>query len=170
MKVIKRYLPWLLLALALTAAVTFGYLWQEARAAADAEDELRSQAREFIGDLMSISAETAEGDAAAIKRWAVGDFADEAEVFYGEKAIDAVVELEATTEGEVQELFIQSLEDGEGSVFAVVDHTVTNASTDEPKTDTVRMSIDMIESEDGWKVNRVRIFESPGAQPSSSDQ
>ena len=109
MKVIKRYLPWFLLALALTAAVTFGYLWQEARTAADAEDELRAQAREFIGDLMSISAETAEADAAAIKQWAVGDFADEAEVFYGEKAIDAVVELEATTEGEVQELFIQSL-------------------------------------------------------------
>lgn len=48
-------------------------------------------------------------------------------------------------------------------MFAVVDHTVTNASTEEPKTDTVRMSIEMIESEDGWKVNRVRIFESPGA-------
>jgi len=100
----------------------------------------------------------------------VGDFADEAEVFYGQEAIDAVVELKATTEGEVRELFIQSLEDGEGSVFAVVDHTVTNANTDEPKTDTVRMSIEMIDSEDGWKVNRVRIFESPGPPLSGDDQ
>jgi len=170
MKVITRYLPWFLLALALTAAVTFGFLWQEAQSTANAEDELRAQATEFIGDLMSISAETAEADADAIKQWAVGDFADEAEVFYGQEAIDAVVELDATTEGEIRELFIQSLEDGEGSVFAVVDHTVTNSTTDEPKTDTVRMSIEMIESEDGWKVNRVRIFESPGAQPSPSDQ
>jgi hypothetical protein len=170
MKVITRYLPWFLLALALTAAATFGYLWQEARAATAAEDELRAQATAFIGDLMSISAETAQADAAAIKDWAVGDFADEAEVFYGREAIDAVVELKATTKGDVRELFVQSLEDGEGSVFAIVDHTVTNANTDEPKSDTVRMSIEMIESKEGWKVNRVRIFESPETPPSGDDQ
>ena len=170
MKLIARYLPWFLLVLALTTAAAFGSLWQQARSEADAEDELRAEARAFIGDLMSISAETAEADAAAIKDWAVGDFADEAEVFYGQEAIDAVVELKATTEGEVREIFIQSLEDGEGSVFAVVDHTVTNANTDEPKTDTVRMSIEMIDSEDGWKVNRVRIFESPGTPIPGDDQ
>jgi hypothetical protein len=169
-KLIARYLPWFLLVLALTAAAAFGALWQQARSEANAEDELRAQARKFIGDLMSISADTAEADAAAIKEWAVGDFADEAEVFYGQEAIDAVVELKATTEGEIRELFVQSLEGGEGSVFAVVDHTVTNANTDEPKTDTVRMSIEMIESEAGWKVNRVRIFETPGAPLSEDDQ
>jgi hypothetical protein len=169
-KLIARYLPWFLLVLALTAAAAFGSLWLRAVSETDAEDELRAQARTFIGDLMSISAETAEADAAAIKDWAVGDFADEAEVFYGQEAIDAVVELKATTEGDVRELFVQSLEDGEGSVFAIVDHTVTNANTEEPKTDTVRMSIEMIDSEDGWKVNRVRIFESPGAPPSADDQ
>jgi hypothetical protein len=169
-KLIARYLPWFLLVLALTAAAAFGALWQQARSEANAEDELRAQAREFIGDLMSISADTAEADAAAIKEWAVGDFADEAEVFYGQEAIDAVVELKATTEGQIRELFVQSLEGGEGSVFAVVDHTVTNANTDEPKTDTVRMSIEMIESEAGWKVNRVRIFETPGTPPSGIGQ
>ena len=170
MKVIKRFLPWFLLVLALIAASTFGYLWQEVRSESNSEDELRAQATEFIGDLMSISAETAEADAAAIKQWAVGDFADEADVFYGQEAIDAVVDAEATTDGEIQELFIQSLAEGEGSVFAVIDYTVTNAAADEPKTDTVRLSIDMIESEAGWKVNRVRIFETPGAQPSQDDQ
>jgi hypothetical protein len=169
-KLIARYLPWFLLVLALTAAAAFGSLWQQARSEANAEDELRAQARKFIGDLMSISADTAEADAAAIKEWAVGDFADEAEVFYGREAIEAVVELKATTEGEIRELFVQSLEGSEGSVFAVVDHTVTNANTDEPKTDTVRMSIEMIESEAGWKVNRVRIFETPGTPLSGDDQ
>jgi Mce-associated membrane protein len=165
MKVMVRYLPWFLLVLALIAAATFGSLWQEARSKADAEDELRAQATEFIDDLTSISAETAEADAEAIKEWAVGDFGNEAEVFYGPKAIDAVVEAEATTEGDIQELFVQSLADGEGSVFAVVDYTVTNAGTDEPKTDTVRLSVEMIDSEAGLKVNRVRIFESPGTPP-----
>lgn len=162
MKVIKRYLPWFLLSLALVAAVTFAVLWQQERTRASQEDELRAQATEFINDLTSISAATAEADAQAIKEWAVGDFADEAEVFYGEEAIDAVVDAEASTEGDIQELFVQSLSDGEGSVFAVINFTVTNAGTDEPKTDTVRMTIEMIESEGRWRVNSVRVLESPG--------
>jgi Mce-associated membrane protein len=169
MKVLGRYLPWLLLVLALIAATTFGILWQRERSKGDEEDELRAQATEFIGDLTSISADTAQADADAIKEWAVGDFADEAEVFYGQKAIDAVVDAEATTEGEIQELFVQSLSEGEGSVFAVVDYTVTNAGTEEPKTDTVRLSIEMIDSDAGWKVNSVRLLESPGSSLPTGD-
>ncbi|MGH2752740.1 MAG: hypothetical protein ACRDK3_18005 [Actinomycetota bacterium] len=165
---LTRYLPWLLLLLALVATVTFAVLWQQERTRASEEDELRAQATEFIDDLTSISAATAEADAEAIKEWAVGDFADEAEVFYGQEAIDAVVEAEASTEGDIEELFVQSLSDGEGSVFAVINYTVTNAGTEEPKTDTVRMNIEMIETDGRWRVNRVRVLESPGtALPSA---
>ncbi|MDQ4059479.1 MAG: hypothetical protein M3124_10195 [Actinomycetota bacterium] len=34
---------------------------------------------------------------------------------------------------------MQSLEDGEASLFAVIDYTVTSARKAEPKTDTIRM-------------------------------
>jgi hypothetical protein len=169
MKFLGRYLPWFLLVIALVAATTFGILWQRERSKGAEEDELRAQATAFIGDLTSVSADTAQADADAIKEWAVGDFADEAEVFYGQKAIDAVVDAEATTEGEIQELFVQSLSEGEGSVFAVVDYTVTNAGTEEPKTDTVRLSIEMIDTERGWKVNSVRLLESPGSSLPTGD-
>ncbi|MGH2701156.1 MAG: hypothetical protein ACRDJB_03070 [Actinomycetota bacterium] len=168
MKLIKRLLPWILFGLALVAAVTFGVLWQQEWSKANEQDELRAQATEFINDLTSISADTAEADAEEIKQWAVGDFAEEAEVFYGDKAIDAVKEADASTEGAIQSLYVQSLEDGEASLFAVIDYTVTNAGTAEPKTDIIRMNIEMIESDDGWKVNSVRVLESPGtALPSA---
>ncbi|MGH2828007.1 MAG: hypothetical protein ACRDKF_13670 [Actinomycetota bacterium] len=163
MRTLKRLLPWILFGLAAVAAVTFGMLWQQEWSKANEQDELRAQATEFINDLTSISAETAEADAEEIKAWAVGDFAEEAEVFYGDKAIDAVKESDASTEGAIESLYVQSLEDGEASVFAVVDYTVTNAGTAEPKTDTIRMDIEMIESEAGWKVNSVRVLESPGS-------
>jgi Mce-associated membrane protein len=169
MKLLRRYLPWFLLVLALIAAATFGILWQQERSKGNEESELRARATEFINDLTSISADTAQADADAIKEWAVGDFADEAEVFYGQKAIDAVVDAEATTEGEIQELYVQSLSEGEGTVFAVIDYTVTNAGTDEPKTDTVRMTIEMIDSDAGWKVNSVRLLESPGGSLPEGD-
>jgi len=168
MKALKRLLPWILFGLALVAAVTFGVLWQQEASKANEQDELRAQATEFINDLTSISAETADADAEEIKAWAVGDFAEEAEVFYGDKAIDAVKEADASTEGAIESLYVQSLEEGEASLFAVIDYTVTNAATAEPKTDTIRMSIEMIESDDGWKVNSVRVLESPGtALPSA---
>ena len=165
---LKRYFPWVVAVLALLAAVTFGVLWQQESARASEEDELRAAATEFITDLTSISADTVEADAEAIKEWAVGDFADEAEVFYGPKAIEAVVEADATTEGDVQELYVQSLAGGEGSVFAVVNYTVTNAGTEEPKSDIVRMSVELIQADGDWKVNSVRVLESPGtALPSA---
>ncbi|MDQ4059380.1 MAG: hypothetical protein M3124_09695, partial [Actinomycetota bacterium] len=88
MRALKRLLPWILFGLALVAAVAFGVLWQQEWSKANEQDELRAQATEFINDLTSISAETAEADAEEIKAWAVGDFAEEAEVFYGDKAID----------------------------------------------------------------------------------
>jgi len=167
-KIIKRLLPWILFGLALVAAATFGVLWQQEWSKANEQDVLRAQATEFISDLTSLSAETAEADAEEIKRWAVGDFAEEAEVFYGDKAIEAVKEANASTEGTIESLYVQSLTDGEASLFAVIDYTVTNDGTAEPKTDTIRMSIEMIESDDGWKVNSVRVLESPGtALPSA---
>ena len=162
MRAVKKYLPWVLCALFLIVAVTFGLLWRQERTRARAEDELRAQATAFIGDLTSISAETAEADAARIKAWAVGDFAEEADVFYGDRAIDAVVEAQASTEGEIDELYVQSLREGQGSLFAVVSYTVTNAETSEPKTDTIRMSIEMLETGGDWKVSSVRVLESPG--------
>jgi Mce-associated membrane protein len=161
--------PWLLFVLAVTAAVTLGLSWQESEKQREAisalesdREEVAAVARDFVTVLTNFSHETIEQDAEAIRSFAVGEFQEEADTFFGERAIDAIKKAEATSTGEIRSLFVQDLDSDEASVFGVVSETVTNAASDEPRTEILRLEVGLIETEDGWKVQRVDVFQSPG--------
>ena len=102
-------------------------------------------------------------DVADIKSFAVGDFAEEAEAFFGQEAVDAIKEAEAESQGEIESVYVQELDGDTASVFAVVNETVTNADLAEPRTDLLRMNINLVRSESGWKVTNVDVLQSPGS-------
>lgn len=158
----KSLAPWVVAFVAAVAAVTFGVLWAQARAEETTEDELRSTAREFVAALTNFSADSIDADAERIKSFAVGAFEQEAEIFFGERATEAIEEAEATSEGEIESLYVQSIGDESASVFAVVNQSVSNAGLAEPKTDVVRMEVGLVETSSGWKVDRVEVIQSPG--------
>ena len=157
--------PWTLFVMAVAAAVTFGLLWNDFRLEDERRAEVEAEATEFVHALTNFSAETIDVDAARIKSFAVGDFAEEVEAFFGEDAAAAIKQAEAESSGEIESLFIQSLNDEEASVFGVVSATITNSVATDPQTDLLRLEVGMIQTTDGWKVNRVEIFEAPGAGP-----
>lgn len=158
----RHLAPWILFVLAVTAAATFGFLWQKALAEEREREEVAAAAREFVLALTNFSAETIEEDAARIRSFAVGDFEREAETFFGEEAIEAIRESEGGSSGRIDELFVQSVGEDQASVFAVVSETVTNRALEEPRTDTLRVEVGMILTPNGWRVNRVDIFQAPG--------
>jgi hypothetical protein len=159
---IKRWAPWILAVLLLASTVTFAVLWFGLKQDADREDAVRSDARAFVTALTNFSADTIDTDTAEIRAFAVGDFKEEADTFFGEKAVAAIKEAEASSEGVIEALYIQTLEDEEASVFGVVSQTITNAVSDEPRTDTLKLEVGLIETSDGWKVNNVDVFQAPG--------
>lgn len=164
-------IPWILFGIALAAAIAFGLMWQQLRALEQERKEVRAVGQEFATELTTFSSETIEADARAIKSFAVGQFAKEADVFFGAKAIDAIKEAQASSEGEIDSVFVQSLEDDSASVFAVVSETISNATT-RSRTDVLRMEIGLVKTDSGWKVDRVEVLQSPGtgllgSQPSS---
>jgi len=154
--------PWFLFVLATGAAVTFAVLWQQEVSEDRQVDEVTDAARSFVHALTNFSSETIDADAARIKAFAVGEFSEEAETFFGERAVAAIREAQATSEGEIEALFLQSVDDEQASVFAVVSATVSNQGLTEPRTDTLRLEVGMIKTASGWKVNRVDVFQSPG--------
>ena len=154
--------PWALFVLTLGAAITFGLLWQKGEAVEADRDEVRDLGIEFVTALTNFSAETIEEDAARIKSFAVGDFKEEAETFFGEEAIQAIIEAEAVSTGEIERLFVQDVEGDQASIFAVVSETIANSALEEPQTDTLRVEVMMIETSSGWKVSEVNIFQAPG--------
>lgn len=47
----------------------------------------------------------------------------------------------------------------------MVQETVTNSASPEPRTDVVRVELRLIETSEAWKVDRVEILQNPAAAP-----
>lgn len=158
-------LPWAIAALALAAAAVFAVLWQQGEAREREREEVRKAGESFVTALVNFSHETIVEDADRIRSFAVGRFEEEAGVFFGARAIEAIQEAEASSRGDIESLFVESVADDQASVFAVVSETITNAQATEPQTEIVRLHVEMVNVDDTWKVESVEVLQSPGAQP-----
>jgi hypothetical protein len=160
-----RSLPWALLAVAVAAAVLFAVLWQGAQGQERKRAEVASAASSFLTALTNFSGATIESDIAEIRSYAVGDFADQVQTFFDPRAVATLRQAQAKSVGRIRSLFVQSLSGGSATVFGVVDEAVSNAAQPAPRTELIRIDVEMIETTEGWKVNRVNILQSPGQPP-----
>ena len=158
----RLIVPWTLFVIAAGLAVTFAILWQEGDTQEADQEEVLSTSTDFINALTNFSADTIDQDAEEIKSFAVGDFEEEANTFFGDRAIEAIKKADATSTGEIEEIFVQSIDEDDASVFAVVTETISNSTTTEPQTDTLRLEVGLIQTGSGWKVDEVNVFQSPG--------
>jgi hypothetical protein len=160
-----RALPWVLVLVAVVAAGIFAMLWQRAGAANRQRAEVAAVASRFLNALTNFQGTTIDADVERIREFAVGGFADQVDTFFDQSAIDALRTAQAKSVGHVQSVFVESLSDGTASVFGVVNETVTNASSQAPRTEVLRLDVQMIETKAGWKVDRVEILRSAGSSP-----
>ncbi|HEX8099645.1 MAG TPA: hypothetical protein VF660_05520 [Actinomycetota bacterium] len=159
------YLPWLVAGVALGLAILFGILWQQAEGRDRRRAEIASTATQFLTALTNFDGRTIDRDAAEITGFAVGDFADQVQTFFNDRARQALRKAKARSVGHVQKVFVESVNGQTASVFGVVGETVTNTGIATPRQETLRIEMDMIETKDGWKVNRVNILQSPNQSP-----
>jgi hypothetical protein len=150
---------------ALAAAVLFALLWQKAQSNERRRAEVASTASSFLVALTNFSGATIDSDIADIRRYAVGDFANQVETFFNPQAVGALQEAQAKSVGRIRSLFVESLSGGSATVFGVVDEAVSNNAQPAPRTELIRIDIEMIETTQGWKINRVNILQSPGQAP-----
>lgn len=159
----SRALPWGLLVVAVAAAVLFWWMWRGERAEDAVRSEVEATATRFLRALTTFAAETIEEDVEEIRSFATGDFAAEVEETFSDERIEAIRESEARSSGEVRSVFVQSLEGTTAEVFAAVDETIANAASPTPRTELLRIELQLIETPDGWKVSGVEVLQSPGA-------
>lgn len=159
----KLIVPWTLFFLASAAAVVFGILWFGQENDRDRISEVERATQRFVTALTNFSAETIEEDVEEIRSFAVGDFAGEVETFFGPEAVEAIQQAEASSEGQIEAIFVQDMDEDFASTFVVVRETVTNSVLEEPQTDVLRLEVGLTETSDGWKVNNVDVFQAPGS-------
>jgi hypothetical protein len=158
---VKRTLPWALFVLSLATAITFALLWRGARADDVRRAEVAAAATRFLQALTNFKYTTIDSDVREIRSYAVGDFAQDVNQFFGAQAVQAIKAAKAQSVGQVRSVFIQSLAGSSSSVFGVVDEAVTNEATPTPRSQILRVDIEMIETKDGWKVNKVNLLQTP---------
>lgn len=159
---LPKMLPWLLLVVAVLAAGAFAQLWQRAESAQDRELELRHRARGFVLALTNFSSGSIESDVDEIRSYATGRFAEEVDTLFSDQTIDAIERAKASSSSDVEDLLVQSMGAERASVFAVVSEEVTNEALQEPQLGVIRLEVDLLKTDAGWKVEGVQLFQSPG--------
>jgi Mce-associated membrane protein len=156
-----RALPWSIAAVAIAASVTFGALWWGERAEDARRDAVEEAARGFLVALTNFRAGTIDRDLAEIRSFAVGAFAAEVDETFSAERLEALRTNQAESQGRVRSLFVQRLTGDGATVFGVVDETVTNSASPDPRTEILRVELGLIQTTEAWKVDRVEILQSP---------
>jgi len=86
--------------------------------------------------------------------------------------VGAIKKAKAVSTGKVQSVFVEDITGGTASAFGVVNESVTNTSTPNPRTEVVRLEVELIDTSQGWRVSRLTIFQAPtgGSLPSGAER
>jgi Mce-associated membrane protein len=160
-----RALPWTIAAVAIAASATFGALWWGERAEDARREAVEEAARGFLVALTNFRAGTIDRDLAEIRSFAVGAFAAEVDETFSADRLEAIRTNQAESRGRVRSLFVQRLTGDSASVFGVVEETVANSASPEPRTEVLRVELGLIQTTEAWKVDRVEILQSPSGGP-----
>jgi hypothetical protein len=158
----SRWLPWVLAVVFLGAAL-FNWVLLRDEHNTDAEKgQVESVARDFLRALTNFGSETIGKDVARIRGFAVGDFQQEVNDTFSADRIKQIRDNKVESVGKVESVFTEKLQGDTATVFAVVQETVDNKTFPSPRTDLLRIEVQLIDTEGGWKINRVDILQSPG--------
>jgi hypothetical protein len=158
-------LPWVLFVIGMASAFVFYFLWQGERADEQRQEDVRVVATEFLDALTNFQGATIDDDVLEIREFAVGDFAQQVDQFFDEETVGALREAQARSVGDIRAVFVQSLGEGTASAFGVVEETVTNEASTTPRTELLRVDMQLIETTEGWKVSQVSILQSTSEGP-----
>ncbi|HEX9991854.1 MAG TPA: hypothetical protein VGB14_02900 [Acidimicrobiales bacterium] len=167
-------------ALGLVGTAGFAWAWNGERADDAARAGMASTARDFLVALTNFDGATVDRDFDAIVGYATGDFAAEADRFFGSDVRAALKEVQAASRGEIRSLYVQDFTGDRGRVFAVVDQTIANNRFPAPQADELRLDLGLQRSGGSWMVYDVKVLQAPldsvaaqaaggEGQPSSDD-
>ena len=160
----KAIVPWALFVVAAGLATFTGWKYERATAADKQQAQVKAVTARLLVGLSNFDGTTIDADVGMLKGLAVGRFATDVKNVFTPDRVDQIKKLKVTSSGKIRSVFVQNISGGNASVFAVVDETTDN-STSDPKTETVRFDIALIDTKDGWKIENVEILQSPGASP-----
>jgi len=151
--------------LGLAGTLAFGLLWANAGSASQ-DSAVKSAARSFLIDLTNFNAQSIDADFSAITAMATGTFSGQANQFFNSAIRIDLEKALADSRGQIRDLYVQSDNGQEASIYAVVDQVYVNNKITTPQSDVLRIVVDLQKVGSSWKIADVTTLE--GASPAST--
>lgn len=155
----RSVLPWVVTLAAVALAVFSTLQWRALATDEATRAEVEAVAAAFLLELTTWDASDGLGDTRdQLASYGTGEFLDEVDELFGAELSADLRDVAATSEGEIQDLFLQRVEHDRAVVFGVVLQTQDTAETD-PDTiaRSARVVLDRVEGT--WKVAQVQMVD-----------
>jgi Mce-associated membrane protein len=142
-------------------AALFGIWWNGLRVQAANRSAAQGTAQNFLIALTNFDSRTVNADFRGITSYATGDFAKQAQQFFGPQIRQQLEANQAQSRGEISSIYVQSAANTTASVYAVVDQTILNRNFNAPQADELRIVLSMNKTGGGWRVGNVTVLQAP---------
>jgi hypothetical protein len=148
-------------ALSLLSAIGFALAWNNLQSQADAKTTVTRVAKDFLISLTNFTPKNLDARLSNLSSYATGDFAKQENQFFGTSIRQALEKVQASSQGQVRYIFVQSLNGSQATVYAWVDQTFVNDKLTSPQTDVLQVSLTMLQRPAGWKIGNVTVLNAP---------
>lgn len=157
---LRRAAPWLVAVLALALAGWSTWQWQVLAAREDAALTVRATATDVLTVLTNWDAEDLDTTRASLEDAGTDAFAEQVDEFVGPRAAEALAAAGTRSEGEVEDVFVQTLDDDRAVVFAIVSQALVSDDTEgvvQPATRAAELRLQLVDGR--WLVDGIDLIE-----------
>jgi hypothetical protein len=147
--------------LGIAFAILFGIWWNGQRVQADNRAAAQRTGQDFLIALTNFDSRTINADFKRINSYATGDFAKQAQQFFGPQIRQQLEASQAASRGQISSIYVQSATNNSASVYAVVDQTIVNRNFSAPQADELRIVLTLNKVSAGWRVGNVTVLQAP---------
>ncbi len=155
--------------IAAVLAILFGLSWGSANGQLSQQQAVKKAATTFLLDLTNFRPTTVDADFTALQNWADPGsvFDKQAEQTFNSNIRQALIQANATYEGQLQSIFLGPISGASTQVYAVLDTKYQNSKVNTPVSDTLRVTVNLINTSNGWRISAVTV-ENPSGTPGTS--
>lgn len=154
---------------ATVAAITFGLSWSNANGQLNQQRAVKRAATTFLMDLTNFRPTTVDADFTALQNWAAPGsvFDKQAEQTFNSNIRQALIQAHATYQGQLQSIYLASVNGSSAQVYAVLDTNYQNSKVNSPVSDTLRVTVNLIDTSNGWRISAVTVQNPSGTSGTS---
>lgn len=154
--------------LGLIGTVGFGVAWASSSSSSGSQAQVTASARAFLVALTNFTAKTVDADFGRLQAMATGPFATQAQKFFNSSIRQQLETALAQSNGQIRDLYVQSIKGNQATVYAVVDQLYVNNKVSAPQSDVLRLVVNLTDTSSGWKIADVSVLEGPAPGTSST--